>query len=231
MGKRIFRIFSVSAISLLLGFVAIYIYGNSVIATGKAESAWIAEEMWGAGYFRASSEVLRDYELINLRSLEEGSSENSEIIGYTLDNHCLEGSERCYLINMAMANLLIDGREYDSALKAAFVAAESVKDKGVCLIAFEATILKYKISKIRSKNLLSARRSATDIVEKIKRNGGQVRNLRTKECDLLSQRAPQFFSSYVMQVAELMSYASGDYPKAAAYIDSVAERRSIKAVP
>lgn len=176
--------------------------------------------MWKHEYFNSSAVGLDDYERINLLSLKEGSSNNQELITYTVRNKCTDASERCYLIMTSASNLLIDGGEIDSGLRGMVEAADRVKSLDFCPIAFESAILKYKIKVLSSRGIISARRMSKEILKKIKSNGGFIRDLRIKSCDDLSEMKPAYFHEYALLVAYVMGFAGGDLAKAGAYIES-----------
>jgi len=213
------KLFIVAGVMLSVLFI-VWGYGNSVIQVGESESRWIRVEMWKPKYFNTHLGGLEDFEKVNLLSLRDGASKEQAILTYVVKNGCKDSLERCSVIMISAANLLIDAGEFDAGLKGAVEANERVKGLGICPIAFESAVLKYKLKYISSKGISSARRSASSLLSKIRQNGGVVENLRVGSCDSLAEIKPEFFHEYVLLISHLMGLAGGDFAKAGAYIQS-----------
>jgi len=208
-----------AVVSVLVScFIAFWVYGNSVIVAGERQSRWIVHDMWGSNFLYSATGNIEEHERINLLSLREGSSKNQELINYVVNNKCTDDSVRCYLIMTSASNILIDAGEYDSGLQGMVQANVRVDARGLCPIAYESAILKYKIKVASSKNVWSARKSSRATLDKIRSNNGFAKSLKTSSCVRLAKAKPDFFHEYTMMIAHLMGFAGGDYAKAGAYI-------------
>ncbi len=209
------------SISFLVAIVwMIFVYGRVGGSLGERESKWIIKDMWGLVDFDSQQDETEEYQRINLSSLRNGSSKNQELITYVVRNGCQDGSERCYFIMMSASNLLIDGGEYDSGLRGMVEAMNRVDSKNICPIAYELSILNYKIKTLISDEPGSMRSRARVIINKIKRDGGLVTSLRTKSCIDLSKKSPEYFHAYTLLIAQVMGLAGGDFAKVGDYIRS-----------
>ncbi|MCO7543257.1 hypothetical protein [Stutzerimonas nitrititolerans] len=202
--------------------VSFWVYGNSLVAVGERESRWIVQDMWGSSFFGSRAEKLEEHERMNLISLREGSSENQELINYVLKNKCADYSVKCYLVMTAASNILIDAGEYDSGLRGMVEAINRVNAGDLCPIAHESAILRYKLKIASTKNVRSAQRLSVNVLERIKLNGGFIKNLKTGSCTSLAKEKPEFFYEYTMLIARIMELAGGDFVKAGAYISTLA---------
>ena len=203
----------------LLGFCIIY-YANHVSLTGDKVSSWIRFDMWRAKYFNSKSIDESKYDLVNLESLRPQASKNERLLGFIGSEKCAEVSEACALSKLSAANLLIDSGSADQSLGLIESARSTLVGVGACTINLESTILVYKLHKLSSMSLATAKAEARAVVEKIQSKGGLVSNLRTDSCEFLAERKPMYFHEYVRLVSRVMSYAGGDLAKGSAYIDS-----------
>ena len=201
--------------------VSFWVYGNSLIVAGERESRWIVQDMWGSSFFSSRAEKLEEHERMNLISLREGSSENQELINYVLKNKCADYSVKCYLVMTAASNILIDAGEYESGLRGMVEAINRVTAGGLCPIAYESAILRYKLKIASTKNVRSAQKLSVNVLEKIRSSNGFINNLKTESCTGLVKEKPEFFYEYTMLVARVMEFAGGDFVKAGAYISTL----------
>lgn len=213
--KRAFGVLVV----LLLVFAGIVWLGRYVTDVGEEKSRWIRSGFWSGSYFNVSKGRLSEIEIVNLKVLDERWVKDQGVINYLGRVKCRDHNEFCVLTMISMANLLIGSGESDSGLK----LLEEVRRAGVgqCTINFELSILNYKAHALASLGLPAARVESGAVLEKIKRQGGLIYDLRNEACNQLAEEKSELFHQYVVLVSRVMGYAGGDMAKAGAYIQSV----------
>ncbi len=212
------RAFGVLVI-LLLVFAGVVWLGRYVTDIGEEKSRWIRSDFWSGSYFNISKGRLSEIEVTSLKVLDERWVKDQGVINYLGRVKCRDHNEFCALTMVSMANLLIGSGEGDSGLK----LLEEVRRAGVgqCPINFELSILNYKAHALASLGLRAARAESGAVLEKIKRQGGLIYDLRNKSCNELVEEKPELFHQYAVLLSKVMMYAGDDDAKAAAYIQSV----------
>lgn len=214
--KKIISIVISFVILAVLGVVAL---GQYVTYVGERESLWITKDFWNGRYFNVAGGLLADFERVNLNSLRDGSSKDDVVVGYVAEKMCRERTSICYLSMLSAANTLMDGKYFDSGTG---LADEAYRQKiELCPVSFESTLLRYKISQISGMGFSASRREARAVVERIKKKGGLIVDLRTDLCDKELTLKPEFFHAYVVLVSKVMDYAGGELAIAGAYIQAI----------
>lgn len=194
-------------------------FGNFVSNTGKDESAWLTENMWGGAYFGVRSDQLETYEIDFIRSFSVGSSQNQSLITAVVRDKCYDSSWRCSVIMTTAGNLMLDSGNYRVGLRGAVEAHERIK--GQCSVLFESAVAFYHIRNLSSDGQKNAGHKAATLLNKIKHNGGLMSDMRSEECRTLALKRPEYFTTYALLAANLMELAGGRHATAAAYLRSL----------
>jgi hypothetical protein len=201
----------------------IHIVGGNISETGKKEAQWIIHDMWQPPYYNTKKGGLSDVDKNFIQSLMFDSSKSNSLASRISSTQCTEPSPDCYLKSLSKANLLIDGKKLVDGINIATETSLNYKNSTNCPIAYDLTVLKFKIATLSFKKRPEARKTADHLVATIKKHGGLTEDLRTPSCNALAATKPELFHVYVMFVTILLKYGDSNAMKASAYITSRAD--------
>ncbi|MBD9500543.1 hypothetical protein IB256_07125 [Pseudomonas sp. PDM17] len=208
------------AVFVIVLLVAIVAVSFSVTDSAEKDSRWIVSEMWHAEYFNRSRNNVAEGEVVNIMTLKNGASKREELLGYVNQNKCESADSKCVVNDLSVANILVDSGDFDSSMSM-MVKARARMGTDECPISFESSMLRYREAKLKSMKPDEARSVAANTIDKIKRDGGMMLDLRTPVCDSLAQRKPEIFHEYVTLVSRVMQFGRPALFKVGAYIESV----------
>jgi hypothetical protein len=213
-------------IIVLLGLAVVFFIqkvGGDLSKKGKEEAKWLIHDMWQATYYKTKKGNLSAPEVQYINSLMFNSRKSSTLASEISSVQCNETSPDCYLNSLARANLLIDDKKLSEGIEIATETSKTYQSSIACPIAYDLSVLKYKVITLSYKNRSEARKTADKLVSTIRQYGGLTQDLRTPSCNALADKKPEFFSFYVMLVAHLLKYGDDNSQKAAAYINARAD--------
>lgn len=156
----------------------------------------------------ASTGVPSPHEQALIDSLANGSSRNETLLAAIHPRLCWDSSMDCYLTMLAASNLLLHSGDLDSGLRGALQAHEKVRGDTLCPIAFEATLLHYKLNSLTTPTDRSPRARARALVRNITRKGGLSEDLRRSACTEALKSNPSLLQAYERQFVDLLTLAN-----------------------
>ncbi len=168
----------------------------------------------------ASCGAFSQCELRFIRALKAGSSEDQELLDYFRENNCKEPTERCYQVTLLGAALVQDAHEQEVALRAAITGYDLIRRGKTCPAMAELIVLRFKLHQLNALAVDQAQDQAEKILDRIRRKGGLLDNLRSDKCHSLRFLRSPLLDQYALQVAQVMRLAGGEYPRAASLIEA-----------
>ena len=185
----------------------------------QADPHWVLGKNWQPDTQTAAPSASED-ELRFIRALKTGSSENQELLGYFRENKCKEPTEHCYQVTLLGAALVQDANEQDVALRAAITGYDLIRRGKTCPAMAELIVLRFKLHQLNAFAVDQAQDQAEKILDRIRRKGGLLDNLRSDKCHSLRFLRSPLLDQYALQVAQVMWLAGGEYPRAASLIEA-----------
>jgi hypothetical protein len=218
MNKVVMKKILVALGVVVSSFVALWGYGNYVRLEGAREAAWILD-MWGVKYFGHRSSSSDDFEIFYYKSLAAGAKSNQELIDFVVKGKCYDSSWRCSVIMTAASNIMLDNGQSKVGLRGAVEAYERLEKK--CPIVLETTIVSYQLRELSMASQSGVEKKASALLQKIKVDGGVLHDMRNETCRQMAIEKPEYFTTYALLVAKLMTFSGGADAYSAAYLDSL----------
>lgn len=196
----------------------LYILGKEIKKKGEADTEWLRLEIWPSQYFNPENLALNEADRIYIKSVKPHNKNKQALLRTLKSKQCHEINDECLTILLAVANILIDEGETDKALTLENQAARDIYQAKICPIKLETTLIKHALRTLKNSSPSTARSKAKLIIETIKKNKGINSNLQTPECNISATKTPLLFHTYIMSVADVMSYGDSSLIKSAAYL-------------
>ncbi|UVL82074.1 hypothetical protein LOY35_17795 [Pseudomonas sp. B21-028] len=212
----------VGAVFLIVASILFWIHqkGQEIIREGELDTRWIRLEMWPVPYFNQVGDRLAQEEENFLRVISD-KYDKEEVLGYLSRNKCKDVSDACTTNLLTLVVVLLGEQEFDRAKGLLNQAARNTEAGKVCPIKLELSILKSIVEVMRGESISGARGRAEQTIKVLESSRGINAKLQTPACNELVKQKPELFHAYVMQVAEVMSFAGGSLSESAAYLRKV----------
>lgn len=198
----------------------VYKKGQAIAREGELNTRWIRLEMWTTPYFNRVNENLTQEEENFLRVVND-EYQKREALEFLSRNKCQDTSDTCTTNLLALVGVLLNDREFDKAKGLLNQAARNTESTRICPIKLELSILKNIVEVMKVESISEARSRAERTIQLIKNSKGINSNLQAPACNELVKEKPELFHAYVMQSAEVMSFAGGSLAESAAYLRKI----------
>lgn len=215
------KILTLGLLLITACIIALYLWGKEIKKIGELETRWLRLEMWPTKYFNPEKQDLNKTDEIYLKSLTYSPEEKQELLKELATRKCHKKNDECLTILLSVANITIDEGVLDKAKALENQAAKELYQSHACPIKLEITLIKHALKTLKDSPTNKSKAKSRLITETIKNNKGINFNLQTNECNKYAMHNPKLFHTYVMLIAEVMSYGDGSLVKSAAYLRNI----------